>query len=85
MKTDNDFIGVKRVKEEKKSESGLLLSDQDKGQMRYERAEVILENENYPNIKIGMHLYFDKVHGFDGVFDGQDLTLIRRRDIAIFV
>jgi len=63
MQTLNTFIAVKKLTEEIKTSSGLLVSDSDISQMRYTRAEVVMDNADYDKVKKGDIIYYDKVQG----------------------
>ena len=61
MKPIGKYIIIKMIKEELKTESGLLLSAQDASEFRYKKGEVIKEGTNVTVIEPGDIIYYDEL------------------------
>ena len=83
MKTLNNYIVVKKITEEIKSSSGLIVSSSDMQEMRYFKGEVVMDNGDYTKVKKGDQLYYDKVAGQPFRLNGEPCTIIRTSDIVM--
>lgn len=83
MHTLNNYIVVKKLSEEIKSKSGLVMSDSDLTDMRYYKGEVVMDNADYDKVKKGDILYYDKVAGQPFRHEGEPCTIIRVSDIVM--
>jgi co-chaperonin GroES (HSP10) len=88
MKALNSFIVVQPLKiEQEESKTGLIVTAQEATKQRYQKAVVLVECENHPNIKIGDTIAYDAVQGHDIKLDinGQktQCRVIQYRDVAL--
>ena len=60
MKPIGKYIIIKKIKEELKTESGLLLSAQDASEFRYKKGEVVKSGTDVEVINDGDIIYYDE-------------------------
>ena len=65
MKPIGKYIVIKTIKEELKTESGLLLSAQDVSDFRYRKGQVIKPGTDVNVINEGDLIYYDKSAGHE--------------------
>lgn len=82
MRAINKWIVVRRIKEETSTKGGLILSQAEEAQFRYQRGVVVNPGTLVEHIKEGDEVYFDKVQAFDLKFEGEMLTIIQERDVV---
>lgn len=82
MRAINKWIVVRKIKEETSTKGGLLLSQAEEAQFRYQRGVVVNPGTLVEHIKEGDEVYFDKVQAFDLKFEGEMLTIIQERDVV---
>tara|TARA_R100000805_G_C3621563_1_gene125945 strand:- start:110 stop:367 length:258 start_codon:yes stop_codon:yes gene_type:complete len=85
MKAIGKYIVISKVKEEKKTKSGLLLSAEDVDAYRYHKAKVIKPGTLVETINEGDVIYFDKSAGYSMLIDDQPYTIISERDVVVVV
>ena len=81
----NKYIIVENIKEEVKTDSGLLLSEYDADQFRYKKAAVVTPGTEVKSIKQGDVIYYDKRAGYQMVLEGETRTIIREQDVVVVV
>ncbi len=77
------YIVINEVKEELKTSSGLLLSNEDAGKMRYKRGRVVAPGTDVSVINVDDEIYYDKGSGFTMLIDDDPYTIIMERDVVI--
>ena len=82
MEILNKFIMLERIYETKTSSSGLIMSDEDSNEMRYQRGNVRDVGYNVLGIKGGDTIIFDKVSAYDVLIGDERLTIIQEKDVA---
>lgn len=82
MRAINKYLLVKRSNDDAKTKGGLLLSQAELSEFRYQIGEVLSPGTLVEHISIGDKVYFDKVHAFDVKVDGEMLTVIQERDVV---
>jgi co-chaperonin GroES (HSP10) len=82
MEILNKFIMLERVYEKKTSSSGLIMSDEDSNEMRYQRGNVRDVGFHVLGIKGGDTIIFDKVSAYDVLIGDERLTIIQEKDVA---
>tara|TARA_B100001094_G_scaffold327878_1_gene387062 strand:- start:173 stop:430 length:258 start_codon:yes stop_codon:yes gene_type:complete len=82
MEILNKFILVERVYEKKTSSSGLIMSDEDSNEMRYQRGNVKDVGYNVLGIEGGDTVIFDKVSAHDVLIGDDRFTIIQEKDVA---
>ncbi len=83
MKPINKYIVVETIKEDIKTESGILLSAQDKEGFRYNKAKVIAPGTEVNSIAKGDVVYYDKARSFTMIISGEPRTIIQERDVVV--
>ena len=83
MKPIGKYIIIKTIKEELKTESGLLLSSQDAQSFRYKKAEVIKQGTDVKVINSGDIIYYDGATGHEMLIEENPYTVILERDVVV--
>ena len=83
MKPIGKYIIIKTIKEELKTDSGLLLSAQDASDFRYRKGEVIKPGTDVSVISQGDIIYYDKASGHDMLIEDNPYTVITERDVVV--
>ena len=83
MKPIGKYIVIKEIKEELKTESGLLLSAQDASEFRYRKGEVIKPGTDVAVIKEEDIIYYDKSAGHEMLIEDNPYTVITERDVVV--
>jgi co-chaperonin GroES (HSP10) len=82
MKAINKYLLIRRSNDDAKTKGGLLLSQADMSEFRYQIGVVITPGTLVEHIKEGDEIYFDKIQAFDVKIDGEMLTVIQERDVV---
>lgn len=85
MKPIGKHIVIKKIDEEVKTSSGLLLSSKDVGEMRYGKARVIKVGTDVSVISDGDVLYYDKSRSYTMVIEDESYTVISEMDVVVVV
>ena len=83
MKPINKYIVVQKLEEELKTESGLLLSQEDANNFRYAKAKVVKVGSNVDVISDGDLIYYDKSSGHTMIIEDEPYTIILERDVVV--
>ena len=83
MKPIGKYIIIKTIKEELKTESGLLLSSQDAQSFRYKKAEVVKQGTDVKVINSGDIIYYDGATGHEMLIEDNPYTVIQERDVVV--
>ncbi len=83
MKAVNDYIVVERIKEEKKTSGGLLLTDDTDTDNRYKKAKVVSVGNLADIIKVNTVVMYDKHAGHDIEYDNILYRVIKLRDVVL--
>ena len=83
MKPIGKYIVIQTVKEELKTQSGLLLSQEDANNFRYKKGKVIKPGTETSNIEEGDMIYYDKAAGHEMFINDKIYTVILERDIVV--
>jgi co-chaperonin GroES (HSP10) len=83
MKPINKYIVVQKLEEELKTESGLLLSQEDANNFRYAKARVVKVGSNVDVISDGDLIYYDKSSGHTMLIEDEPYTIILERDVVV--
>lgn len=83
MKPIGKYIIIKTIKEELKTESGLLLSSQDAQSFRYKKAEVVKQGTDVKVINSGDIIYYDGATGHEMLIEDNPYTVILERDVVV--
>lgn len=79
----NKYIIVDRIIEEMKTDSGLMLSGDDRDEFRYKKARVVVPGTNVDTIKKDDVIYYDKSSGHTMVLEDKKYTIILERDVVV--
>ena len=85
MKPIGKYIVITKVEAEVKTESGILLSAEDVGAMRYHQAVVVKPGTLVEHIKEGDEIYYDKSAGYSMFIEDTPYTIILERDVVVVV
>lgn len=83
MKPIGKYILIQQIKEEIKTESGLLLSAEDVKDIRYKKGKVIKPGTDVTVIDSGNTIYYDGRAGYTMVINGEQYTVITERDVVV--
>ena len=83
MKPINKYIVVQKLEEELKTESGLLLSQEDANNFRYAKANVVKVGSNVDVIIDGDLIYYDKSAVHTMLIEDEPYTIILERDVVV--
>jgi len=83
MRPINKYIIIKEIKEEMKTDSGLLLSAEDSDKFRYKKGEVIAPGTEVSVINKGDVIYYDKRAGHSMLVEDKPVTIILERDVVV--
>lgn len=83
MKPIGKYLVIKKIKEELKTSSGLLLSNEDANNFRYKKGEVIESGTDINVINKGDLIYYDKAAGHEMFIKDKVYTVILERDVVV--
>mgnify|MGYP002640486961 FL=1 len=83
MKAVNDYIVVERIKEQKTTSGGLLLTDDTDTDNRYKKAKVVSVGNLADIIKVNTVVMYDKHAGHDIEYDNILYRVIKLRDVVL--
>tara|TARA_Y100000593_G_C4157054_1_gene260050 strand:- start:298 stop:567 length:270 start_codon:yes stop_codon:yes gene_type:complete len=83
MKAVNDYIVIEKIKEQKKTSGGLLLTDDTDIDNRYKKAKVVSVGNLADIIKVNTVVMYDKHAGHDIAYDDLLYRVIRLRDVVL--
>jgi co-chaperonin GroES (HSP10) len=83
MRPVGKYIIIKKINEEYKTDSGILLSSEDVSSLRYHKAEVVEPGTNVDTIKSKDLIYFDKAAGHSMIINDDTYTIIQERDVVV--
>ena len=85
MRPVNKYIVISPLKEEMKTDSGLLLSRDDADDFRYQKAAVVKEGTEVKCVSEGDVIYYDKSAGYSMFIENKPYTIILERDVVVVV
>jgi co-chaperonin GroES (HSP10) len=77
------YIVINRLDEEQKTDSGLILTNEDTKQLRYRKGEVVKSGTTVDTVKSGDLIYYDKSAGYEMIINDVPYTIIREVDVVI--
>ena len=83
MKAVNDYIVIEKIKEQKKTSGGLLLTDDTDTDNRYKKAKVVSVGNLADIIKVNTVVMYDKHAGHDIAYEDLMYRVIRLRDVVL--
>jgi co-chaperonin GroES (HSP10) len=85
MKPIGKYIVIKKIEEEVKTESGILLSSEDVASMRYQKGKVVKPGTLVDTIKEKDIIYYDKAAGHSMLINDFVYTVISERDVVVVI
>lgn len=82
MKVLNKFIVIERILDKNENKSGLIMTMEDKRELRYNKAIVVSVGSLVSGITDTDEIYFDKAAGHDVLIDDKRLTVIQEKDVV---
>jgi co-chaperonin GroES (HSP10) len=79
----NKYIVISKVDEQLKTDSGLLLSQEDAKNFRYMKGTVISVGHEVHTVKDGDSIYYDKSAGHTLLIENEPFTVIREADVVV--
>ena len=84
MRAIGKYIAVKEFVEKiSKTSGGLILSNKDKEDIRYRKAEVLVVGGDVKELKKGDNIYFDRHAGFNIEINDDSYLIIKEQDVVI--
>lgn len=83
MKAIGNFVVLKKVHEEVKKKSGLIITDTEDAKIRYKLAEIIAVGADIVDLSSGDKVYYDIAAGSDIRIDGEKLIVVNDRGIVV--
>jgi len=83
MKAVNDYIVIEKIKEQKTTSGGLLLTDATDTDNRYKKAKVVSVGEMASVIKENTLVMYDAHAGHDIAYEDFMYRVIRLRDVVL--
>lgn len=86
MKAVGKYIVVDPIKEtQKKTKGGLILGENQREDIRYREAKVLVVGEAVGAVKKNDKIYYDKAAGFNIEIDNKQLKVIKDNDVVIIL
>jgi co-chaperonin GroES (HSP10) len=83
MKPISKYILLKPINEEIKTESGILLTNDEAQRRRYHKGEVISVGNEVQTIKSKDVIYYDFRNAHTLLIEGNKVTVIQERDVVV--
>tara|TARA_R110002020_G_scaffold111976_5_gene258150 strand:+ start:298 stop:555 length:258 start_codon:yes stop_codon:yes gene_type:complete len=83
MKAIGKNIAIEKIEEEIKTESGLLLSNEDVKDFRYQKGKIILVGTEVDKLKKDDIIYYDTRQSYTLLIKGNQVTIIQERDVVV--
>jgi len=85
MKAIGKYIVLKKINEELKTSSGILLTNDKEHELRYDRGIVIKVGTDVTTIKDSDEVYYDKYNTHTMIINDEQVTICQERDIVVVV
>jgi co-chaperonin GroES (HSP10) len=84
MKAIGKNLIIQKIEEQITTESGILLSNEDVNEMRYQKGIVTLPGSDVSSfIKEGDKIYYDSRQAYTLVINGESCTIIQEHDVVV--
>jgi co-chaperonin GroES (HSP10) len=83
MKPIGKYILIEPVIEEVETESGLLLTIEDRQEFRYRKADVVAVGTDVATMKDGDTIYYDNRQGYKMMLKNKQYSVIRENDVVL--
>lgn len=82
MKVLNKFIVIERILDKNENKSGLIMTMEDKRELRYHKAKVVKAGPLVQGMTEDSIIYFDKAAGHDVLIGDTRFTVIQEKDVV---
>ena len=83
MKAVGKYIVITEIKEQQKTESGILLTSDDSNLLRYKKGLIKIPGTDVGVVSSGDVIYYDKNAGHKMMLEEEVVTIISERDIVV--
>lgn len=83
MKPIGKYIIIQRIEEQVKTDSGLLLSQEESQQRRYQKGTVVKSGTEVTTINKDDVIYYDQRQSHTMIIEGTMYTIIQERDVVV--
>ena len=83
MKAIGKYIVITEIKEQQKTESGILLTSDDSNLLRYKKGLIKIPGTEVSVVSEGDVIYYDKNAGHKMMLEEEVVTIIYERDIVV--
>ena len=83
MKAIGKNIVIEKIDEEIKTESGLLLSNEDAKSFRYQKGKIIFPGSDCCDLKKDDIVYYDTRNSYTIIINSDNVTIIQERDVVV--
>ena len=83
MKAVGKYIVITEIKEQQKTESGILLTSDDSNLLRYKKGLIKIPGTEVSAVSEGDVIYYDKNAGHKMMLEEEVVTIISERDIVV--
>ena len=85
MQAINNYIIIEKIKEESKKVNGLILTNNEKKDIRYLKGHVISVGNQTDGLKPNDKIYYDKHAGHIVEYNDKTYYVIRQQDVVIVI
>jgi co-chaperonin GroES (HSP10) len=85
MKAIGSFVVLRKLEEEVKSKSGLIVTESSDNKIRYKLAEVLAVGEDVKELSEGDKVYFDVAAASDIRIKTEKLSVVHERGVVVKV
>ena len=85
MKAVGKYIVITEIKEQQKTESGILLTSEDSNLLRYKKGLIKIPGTEVSVVSEGDVIYYDKNAGHKMMLEEEVVTIISERDIVVVI
>jgi chaperonin GroES len=85
MQAINNYIIIEKIKEESKKVNGLILTNNDKKDIRYLKGHIISVGNQTDGLKTNDKIYYDKHAGHMIEYNNKTYYVIRQQDVVIVI
>ena len=83
MKAVGKYIVITEIKEQQKTQSGILLTSDDTYLQRYKKGLIVIPGTDVSVVSKGDVIYYDKNAGHKMMLEEEVVTIISERDIVV--
>ena len=83
MEAVGKYIVITEIKEQQKTQSGILLTSDDTNLQRYKKGLIVIPGTDVSVVSKGDAIYYDKNAGHKMMLEEEVVTIISERDIVV--